>query len=132
VVRTGGESVFPLEVENILIRHSVVDSCAVFALPHSRFGECVCAAIVVKQDNGEEWCDSDTSMEGFESDLARDKLRQFCKTNQLSGFKSPLRVFILKDLPRNSSGKVLKYQLAMICGGLRKDHGCSTAIRSKL
>jgi len=127
VIRTGGESVYAPEVENVLVQHSQVESCAVFALPHNRFGECVCAAVVLNKRDGHDEIQLSSFEKkiegGFECDSATmNKFRTFCREHDLSGFKSPWRTFILKKLPRNSSGKVLKHELTRIClelGSLR-------------
>lgn len=96
VIRTGGETVIASEVERVLLLHPNIDECAVFALPDDRFGEAVCVAIVWKSLQH-------TSTIG--------DLRSFCLQHGLAGYKKPSRVFSLKNLPRNSSGKVLKFVL---------------------
>lgn len=135
VIRSGGESIYAPEVEHVLLQHSQVESCAVFALPHSRFGECVCAAIVLRGDqNKTQGLFRKRTEGGFESDVnTRNKFRTFCKEHDLSGFKSPWIIFIVKDLPQNSSGKVLKHELARICLELqKKQENDSRILRSKL
>ena len=118
VIRTGGETVFAPEVEHILIQHPDIDQCAVFALPDEKFGECVCAAIVYR--------------EPFLDDIIAAKesvvsgIRSFCAKQNLSGYKRPKVIFQCRELPRNSSGKVLKHQLATKCELL------TTSIKSKL
>ncbi len=101
VIRTGGETVFAPEVEATIIQHPGVDQCAVFGLPDERFGECVCAAIVMK-DKNQKYSDYNNI---FES------IRSFCQHQKLSGYKRPRKMYILHELPRNSSGKVLKHVL---------------------
>lgn len=110
VIRTGGESVFAPEVENTLVQHPQVDKCAAFALEDEKFGESVCAAIVSVAGKIKS---------SFESMQWRDELRSFCAQKDLAGYKRPRRVFILKDLPQNSSGKVLKNELKIVCEGLK-------------
>lgn len=94
VIRTGGETVIAPEVERTLQCHPCIRECAVFALPDERFGETVCAAIVCQA-----------------KPLALSDVRSFCSKRGLAGFKQPRAIFIINELPRNSSGKVLKYQL---------------------
>ena len=113
VIRTGGETVFAPEVEQIIIQHPDIDQCAVFALPDERFGECVCVAVVYKMEQNH----SETLSNGImnaDSNIVRG-VRSFCAEKQLSGFKRPRAVFQCRELPRNSSGKVLKHQLAAKC-----------------
>jgi acyl-CoA synthetase (AMP-forming)/AMP-acid ligase II len=93
VIRTGGETVIALEVERVLLQHPVVDECAVFGLKDDKFGETVCVAIVSNSSGS----------------VSLDEIRQHCQS--LAGYKRPRRMFVLSELPRNSSGKVLKYQL---------------------
>eukprot|EP00979_Chaetoceros_neogracilis_P008341 scaffold1862_cov268-Chaetoceros_neogracile.AAC.6 len=113
VIRTGGETVFAPEVEQILIQHPDIDQCAVFALPDERFGERVCAAVVYKMNQNHSTSIS-SGIRNVDRSIVRE-IRSFCETQKLSGFKRPRAVFQCRDLPRNSSGKVLKHQLAAKC-----------------
>eukprot|EP00571_Detonula_confervacea_P003692 CAMPEP_0172316188 /NCGR_PEP_ID=MMETSP1058-20130122/27500_1 /TAXON_ID=83371 /ORGANISM="Detonula confervacea, Strain CCMP 353" /LENGTH=749 /DNA_ID=CAMNT_0013030445 /DNA_START=159 /DNA_END=2408 /DNA_ORIENTATION=+ len=122
VIRTGGESVLATEVERILDTHDDIVECAVFALPDEKFGEAVCAAIVLKkalivttrgavvveeeEDDEQQWMK---------------KIRQYCAEHQLAGFKRPRRVFCVRALPRNSSGKVLKHAIIRLCASQSKE-----------
>ena len=107
VIRTGGESVLATEVEKIIISHPNVTECAVFALPDEKFGDAVCAALVLQpaMDN----------VAVREDDMWRIKIRKHCERHQLAGFKRPRRIFCMNALPRNSSGKVLKYEVVKAC-----------------
>ncbi|KAL7473312.1 hypothetical protein ACHAXS_013776 [Conticribra weissflogii] len=105
VIRTGGESVLATEVEKVLIAHEAISECAVFALPDAKFGEAVCAAIVV---NG--GVPRKVTSNSFESLEWTRRIREYC-SRQLAGFKRPRRIFCMNELPRNSSGKVLKHEL---------------------
>lgn len=111
VIRTGGESVLATEVEKVIIIHPDVDECAIFALPDDKFGDVVCAAIVLKGES--------TAMNEYkaveEDDQLRILMRTHCQHQQLAGFKRPRRVFRMRSLPRNSSGKVLKYEIVKSC-----------------
>ncbi|KAL7437650.1 hypothetical protein ACHAXM_005741 [Skeletonema potamos] len=110
VIRTGGESVLATEVENVIIMHPHVVECAIFALPDEKFGDAVCAAIVIKGD-------ARHMEEGgvVEDDQWRMLMRKHCQQQQLAGFKRPRHVFLMHSLPRNSSGKVLKYKIVKAC-----------------
>ena len=111
VIRTGGESVLATEVEQVVSTHSEVEECAIFALPDAKFGELVCAAIVIKEVKSPK-----IEVDGvIENDHWRMLLRAHCEQQQLAGFKRPRRVFLLHSLPRNSSGKVLKYEIKKVC-----------------
>lgn len=94
VVISGGENVYPSEVENILVSHPSIAEVAVIGLPHPKWGECVTAVAVLRP--GE--------------DLTLELLRDFAGS-QLARYKLPLRLELVSELPRNPAGKVLKYKL---------------------
>ncbi|MCU4182842.1 long-chain fatty acid--CoA ligase [Acidiferrimicrobium sp. IK] len=98
MIITGGENVYPVEVEQILVRHPAVVEVAVFGVPDGRWGETVVAAVSVSEQVSAE-------------DLivwARERMAHF---------KAPTRVELLDELPRNATGKVLKTQLRAAYGG---------------
>lgn len=99
VIRTGGETVVALEVEKVLLQHENVRDVAVFGLPDERFGKCVCAALVMRD------IDEPRRPHSLET------VREYCAQQGLAGYKRPRKVFLLKELPRNQSGKLLKYKL---------------------
>ncbi|WP_108672193.1 acyl-CoA synthetase [Peribacillus acanthi] len=94
MIISGGENVYSIEVEQVLYEHPSILEAAVIGLPDEVWGEAVCAVIVPK---------AGVTVEEVE-------LRDFCR-KKLAGFKVPRKVFIEKELPRNASGKILKYQL---------------------
>ena len=91
---TGGENVYPAEIENVLHAHDAIAEVAVIGVPHDRWGECGCAVVVPKP--------------GHSVDL--DMLVGHC-TGQLASYKIPARIEIMEILPRNGAGKVLKHLL---------------------
>jgi Acyl-CoA synthetases (AMP-forming)/AMP-acid ligases II len=91
-VNTGGEKVYPEEVELVLRRHDAVDDCVVVGIPDPRFGEMVVAMVVTR---------------GTVEEAA---LRDHCKTQGLAGYKIPKRVVLLDDMHRAPNGKA-DYQL---------------------
>ncbi|RFU68385.1 class I adenylate-forming enzyme family protein [Bacillus sp. V59.32b] len=94
MIISGGENVYSTEVEQVLYKHPDILEVAVIGIPHEVWGETVAAVIVPKP--------------GKQVNL--EELQQFCR-QELAGYKIP-RVFHEQDqLPRNASGKVLKYQL---------------------
>jgi o-succinylbenzoate---CoA ligase len=104
-IRTGGETVMAAQVERVVEQHPMVQECAVFGLGDDKFGEVVCCAIVPKHADAR-------SQFGSGNDLAIDNLRIWCSHQGLAGYKRPRRLFLLDaQLPRNASGKVLKYEL---------------------
>ncbi len=94
MIVSGGENVYPTEVENVLMRHPAVADVAVIGVPDDRWGEAV-KAVVVKA----EGADPDT-----------EDLIAFAREN-LAGFKLPKSVDFAEELPRNPTGKLLKREL---------------------
>jgi len=94
MIVSGGENVYPREVEDVLFEHPAVADVAVIGIPDEKWGETVKAIVVVKE--GES--------------LEADALLEFCK-GRLAGYKRPRSVDFASELPRNPSGKVLKKDL---------------------
>lgn len=94
MIKTGGENVAALEVENCLAGHPDVSEAAVFGLAHEYWGEEVIAAVVPKSGHAPD----------------PEDLRAYCRAH-LSGFKVPKRIVIKDRLPQSSSGKVQKFVL---------------------
>ena len=94
MVITGGENVYPAEVESVLYEHPAIAEVAVIGLPDEKWGEAVTA--VVRLKNG--------------AALTLPELREFA-TVRLARYKLPLKLHFLDEMPRNPAGKVLKYQL---------------------
>jgi long-chain acyl-CoA synthetase len=91
----GGYSVFPSEVEAVLLAHPAVQEAVVMGQPHPELGEEVTAFVVLRADRT----------------ASPDELVDHCR-ERLAGFKYPRQVTLLSQLPRSSAGKVLKAQLA--------------------
>ena len=94
MVISGGENVYPAEVENVLFGHPAVAEVAVIGLPDARWGEAVTAVVAPKPGQT----------------LTLEDLRAYAAP-QLARFKLPQRLHLVDLLPRNPTGKVLKYQL---------------------
>jgi len=94
MIVSGGENVYPREVEEVLYQHRAVAEAAVFGLPDEHWGERVAAAVVLK-----------SGMTAGEAEL--DTL---CR-EQLAGYKRPRRWLFVDEIPKNVSGKVLKRTL---------------------
>jgi len=94
MIISGGENVYSIEVEEVLYEHPAVLEAAIIGLPDEVWGEAVCAVIVPKRD----------------AIVDEQELRSFCR-EKLAGYKVPRKIFIEEALPRNASGKILKYQL---------------------
>lgn len=113
VIRSGGETIHAPEVENILINHPEVEQCAVFGLSDDKFGEVVCAAVVI--------IDMDID-KVYPSDKWLRILKAYCTSRQLSSYKRPKYIFCYRELPRNSSGKILKHIIQQQCADARNVH----------
>ena len=100
MVISGGENVYPAEVESVLYDHPAIAEIAVIGVPDEQWGEAVVAVAVLKQ--------------GANLDL--DELRAFA-TDRLARFKLPRRLEVVDALPRNPAGKVLKFELRIRFGG---------------
>lgn len=94
VVISGGENVYPAEVEGALYKHESIAEVAVIGLPDEQWGEAVTA--VVALHDGHE--------------LTLEELRSFADS-MLARYKLPLRMHLVDALPRNPAGKVLKFVL---------------------
>jgi fatty-acyl-CoA synthase len=94
MVITGGENVYPAEVESALYNHPSVAEVAVIGLPDERWGEAVTAVAVLKPG----------------AELTLEQLRDFA-AEVLARYKLPSRLEIVDVLPRNPAGKVLKFDL---------------------
>jgi acyl-CoA synthetase (AMP-forming)/AMP-acid ligase II len=94
MIVSGGENVYPREVEDVLYRHPAVADAAVIGVPDAKWGEAVKAIVVTKA--GQE--------------VTAEELMRFCD-GQLAGYKRPRSVDFADALPRNPSGKILKKDL---------------------
>ena len=94
MIVSGGENVYPAEVENALASHPAIAEVAVIGVPHERWGESV-KAIIVKKPGAE---------------VTGPEIISYAK-ERLAGYKCPTSVDFIDVLPRNPSGKVLKKDL---------------------
>jgi len=91
---SGGENVYPAEIENILNQHEAVDECAVFGIPDDRWGEVPAAYVVLSSGAA----------------ATEDELIEFCK-ERIARFKRPRIVKLVESLPKTSVGKIQKNEL---------------------
>jgi fatty-acyl-CoA synthase len=95
MIVSGGENVFPAEVENLLLEHDGVAEAAVTGVTDDEFGQRLKAYVVTRKD----------------ATLDADAVRSHVRAN-LARYKVPRDVVFLDELPRNATGKVLKDRLA--------------------
>ncbi len=94
VVVSGGENLYPREIEELLQQHPAIAEVAVIGVPDARWGEALKAVVVLRA--------------GASLDLA--DLEAFCR-GRIGGYKRPRLLEVVPLLPRNASGKVLKREL---------------------
>ena len=94
MIVSGGENVFPREVEDLLSDHESVAEAAVIGIEDEDFGQRLKAFVVL----------------GEGAEASEDELKKHVKSN-LAGYKTPKEVEFLDELPRNATGKVLKREL---------------------
>ena len=91
---SGGENVYPAEIENVLYELEEIREVAVIGLPDEKFGESGCAVVALQEGK----------------DLSADAILEYCAP-RLARFKQPKHIVFVSELPRNATGKVLKFQL---------------------
>lgn len=94
MIITGGENVYPAEVEGALFGHPAIEDVAAIGLPHEKWGECVTAVIVPKQG----------------AHIDPDDIIAYAR-QRIAGFKTPKRIEIVGEIPRNAAGKALRREL---------------------
>lgn len=92
---SGGENIYPVEIENVIYRHAAVEMCAVIGVTDARWGEVGKAFVVVKKD----------------SELTTEMLTAHMQ-HHLAGYKVPRYVVFMDKLPISAAGKILKRELA--------------------
>jgi acyl-CoA synthetase (AMP-forming)/AMP-acid ligase II len=102
VIITGGENIFPVEVENAIRKHPKVHDVGVIGLPDERLGEIACAVITPRD----------------RASLTEEEINQFCEQN-LPRYKRPRRI-IFDKVPRNPTGKIEKPKMRQKYSGSQK------------
>ena len=104
VINRGGQKVAPGEVEDALLSHPNVVEAAVFAVPHTRLGADVAAAVVLSQNTA----------------VSAQELRNFLR-KRLASFKIPGLVGIVPHIPKGAGGKIKRGELAAVLSLMRPD-----------
>jgi O-succinylbenzoic acid--CoA ligase len=99
VIVSGGENVYPAEVEAVLASHPDVADAGVFALPDATWGQAVAAVVCLRPGAA----------------VDEDRLRAYCR-ERLAGFKLPKRIYFAETIPRNAAGKLLRRELRALVG----------------
>jgi len=98
MIVSGGENVFPIEVEELLLEHPAIAEVCVVGVPDAQWGQRLRACIVAA-----------AGVDGPTADQVKDLVR-----GRLATYKVPRDVVFLDQLPRNATGKVLRRQLAAV------------------
>jgi len=91
MIISGGENIYPAEVEDCLLGHPSIADAAVIGMPDETWGEAVKAIVVLKKDEG----------------LTQEDLIEWCR-DKLARFKTPKNVIFTDQIPRTPTGKILK------------------------
>jgi acyl-CoA synthetase (AMP-forming)/AMP-acid ligase II len=95
LVKTGGENVYPQEVEQVLLSHEDISDAAVIGIPDEKWGETVKAFVVLRAG----------------ASLSRQDIAVYVG-RFIAGYKKPRYVAFVEEIPRNVSGKILKNELS--------------------
>ena len=93
MIVSGGENIYPAEVENALMSHEKILDAAVVGIPDEKWGEAVKAFVVLS-----------------DSSLDEDQIISYTRT-KIAGYKCPRSINLISELPRNPSGKILRREL---------------------
>ena len=94
IIKTRGEKVSPVEIENVIYKIDGVKEVAVIGIPDERMGEVAMACVVKKAD----------------ADLTEEQLITWCR-EKMANYKVPRKVAFIDALPLNATGKVQKFVL---------------------
>jgi acyl-CoA synthetase (AMP-forming)/AMP-acid ligase II len=94
MIISGGENIYPREIEEVLIKHPAVREVAVIGIPDAKWGEAIKAVVSIVKGRS----------------VTAEDLIAFCK-DHIASYKKPRSVDIVDDLPKNNYGKILKREL---------------------
>jgi len=94
MIISGGENIYPREIEEVIIQHPAVREVAVIGVPDPKWGEAIKAVVSIVQGQS----------------VTAEELVAFCR-DHVAGYKKPRSVDFVDDLPKNNYGKILKREL---------------------
>jgi fatty-acyl-CoA synthase len=100
MIISGGENIYSLEIENVLLRNEKIMEVAVIGIPDDQWGEVVKAYIVLRPS----------------ATMDQEEVIRFCQ-GHLASYKKPRDVEFVESLPKNSLGKILKKDLKKLTKG---------------
>ncbi len=95
MIISGGVNIYPIEIEEVILRHPDVFDVAVVRLPHPDLGEVPIACVQLHQGKK----------------VGEEEILDFCRKEGLFGYKIPAKVEFLEELPRHIDGKIIKSEL---------------------
>ena len=93
-INTGGEKVFPLEVEEVLCEHDNVYDACIIGVPNEEWGNTIRAVVVLKE----------------EGKTSEQEIKEFCR-DKVAGYKIPRSIIFVKELPFSPVGKMLRQKI---------------------
>ncbi len=101
----GGENIYPREIENFLYNMNQIKSIEIVGVPSPKYGEQVCAFIILKEGNS----------------LTEEDVRLYCR-GKIANYKIPKYVLFVDNYPMTASGKIQKYKLRDLATKMLKDN----------
>lgn len=105
LIISGGENIYPLEIEHVLHDHPAVNENAVVGIPDEKWGEIVVAVISLKPSYS----------------IHENELKNYCR-KMLAGYKIPRKIYFIEKLPKNAAGKIDKKKITELCRDLDSLH----------
>ncbi|HUY01020.1 MAG TPA: AMP-binding protein [Candidatus Deferrimicrobium sp.] len=98
MIVSGGENIYPIEVEDVLLTHPAVEECAAIGVPDDQWGEAVCAIVCLRPN----------VISGI--DVTETELIDYVKA-RIAKYKAPKTILFRRKLPKSPQGKILKRKL---------------------
>ncbi len=98
LIVSGGENIYPAEVERVLTAHPAVQDAAVVGVAHAQWGQVPVAFVVV------------AARDASQMQIRANELQDFCRT-RLAAYKIPQKIYFVDALPRNVSGKLMRKEV---------------------
>ncbi|MFY0519737.1 o-succinylbenzoate--CoA ligase [Lysinibacillus sphaericus] len=103
LIISGGENIYPAEIENVLLAHSAVQEAGVCGIEHNQWGQVPIAFVVLKEQ------------------VSMEQLQTFCR-KKLAKYKVPKKIIVIDELPRNGANKLLRRKLVELLPHERSLH----------
>ena len=106
MIKSGGVNVYPIDIEQTIVRNPAVAEAAVFGVPHEKWGECPVAAVVL----------------AGQARVSASELKDWINNHVAAKFQRVIDVVVVDTLPRNAAGKTVKRDLQTQYLGRRESH----------